>query len=153
MEHASHVFRQINRAIDDQPLCPNDSMAIGLLERLFAMGVTKEELLVLRAAVVDRRWERIPVVAYRTILAAQLEAGYSTGTRVYDPNDEFDVSRLAVGLWAADVIITETFMVDTCRKAGTKNYSSAEVFSIRDAAEVAEFIRARLSAQGRSDLS
>jgi hypothetical protein len=152
MEHASHVFRQINRALDDQPLSPNDSMAIGLLERLLAMGITKNELLELRAAVVDRTWQQIPVVTYRTILAAQLEAGYSTGIRDYDPNDEFDVSRLAVGLWAADVIITEAFMADTCRKAGTKNYSSAEVFSTRDVADVAEFIRARLSAQGRFDL-
>lgn len=58
-----------------------------------------------------------------------------------------------LGLWAADVIITEAFMVDTCRKAGTDDCSSAKVFSIRDAADVAEFIRARLSAQGRSDLS
>lgn len=151
-EHASHVVRQIDRTIADQPLNQNDSMAIGLLERLLAMGITKDELLELRAAVVDRRWEQIPVITYRTLLAAQLEAGYSTGERAYNPNDEFDVSRVAVGLWAADIIITEAFMVDPCRKAGTKNYSSAEVFSIRDAADVAEFLRARLSAQGRSEL-
>ena len=141
-EHASHVFRQITRVIEDQPLCPNDSMAIGLLDRLRAMGITKNELLALRSAVINHRWERIPVVAYRTILAAQLEAEYSAGKRIYDPNDEFDVSRLAVGLYAAEVVVTEKFMTNICRQARTKNVSSAKVFAIRDAPSVIEFISA-----------
>ena len=95
------------------------------------------------------RWEAIPVIFSHTQITAQLEADCRRDKtpRKYDVNDEFDVSRIAVGLSSADLIITDAAMAQLCRSAKVGDWPRTKVFAIREAIEVVEFLRESFSRQ------
>jgi hypothetical protein len=79
---------------------------------------------------------------FRSILCAQLELEiYHPSPRAYHPNDEFDIARLAVGLCAADVILTDRKMAQLCNKAKIDQDSKAAVFGMPEIAEALAYIR------------
>jgi len=132
-EHASHVFRQIERVLAGESLDTKDHMGYELVEYLQQHGVTKSEFEKLKQDILWHRWEAIPVIFNRTQLAGQLEVdSRSEGNpRKYDVNNELDIPRLAVGLSHADLIITDAPMWEVCRKIKTSRWTETHVFAIR----------------------
>jgi hypothetical protein len=77
-EHAAHLLRQIEKL--EKGLSPDRGddghLAYDLITYLTYQNVNSEELSRLKNAVINRRWEAIPVVFYRACLAAELEVRY-----------------------------------------------------------------------------
>lgn len=82
-----------------------------------------------------------------TQITARLEGDFRRDKmpRKYNVNDEFDVSRIAVGLSSADLIITDAAMAQLCRSAKIGDWPRTKVFAIREATEVVESLRESLS--------
>ena len=146
-EHASHVFRQITRLLEGEPLQESDHMGYNLAVYLKEQHISRPQLEKLREDILHHRWETIPVIFSRTQITAQLEAGYrcEKAPRKYDVNDEFDVPRISVGLSSADLIITDAAMAQVCRSAKIEEWPRTKVFAIREAAEILVFLRELLS--------
>jgi hypothetical protein len=147
LEHASHVYRQVARLLAGEELLDEDEMGLEIARYLRENGATRTELEKLIEDIRYHRWEAIPVIYYRTQLMAQLETDSLSkkSSRAYDVNDEIDVPRLAVGLSAADVIITDAAMAQLCRTVKSHRSSPARVFAIRDAAEVVAHLESVLA--------
>jgi hypothetical protein len=148
-EHASHVGRQVERLLAGEEPDENDHMGYELALYLRRQRVTRAELEKLKEDIVHHRWETIPVVFNRTQLTARLEADFhqTDKPRRYKVNDEFDIPRLSVGLWSADVIITDSAMAQLCRTIKTDRWPSAKVFAIRDVSKVIEHLESLLAAR------
>jgi hypothetical protein len=149
-EHASHVFRQLDRLIRNEQVDARDQMGYELAVYLREQGATRNELEKLRHDILDRRWKSIPVIFSRTQLVAELEMALrrTNSPRSYDVNDEFDIPRLAVGLSAADIVITDGSMAELCHTIKTQDWSSARVFAVRDVEKILEYLEER---EKRSD--
>lgn|GEM_PF-1218055 len=147
LEHVSHVYRQVTRLLAGEELREDDHMGLEVARFLQENGVNRTELEKLIQDILHHRWEAIPVIYYRTQLMAQLETDSLSkkSSRAYDVNDEIDVSRLAVGLSAADVIITDAAMAQLCRTVKIHRCSGAKVFAIREAAQVVAHLESVLA--------
>jgi len=137
-EHAGHVYRQVERLLAGKEPHEDDQMGYELALYLRRQRVARDELEKLKQDILHHRWEAIPVVFNRTQLTARLETDClkSHMPRGYNVNDEFDIPRLSVGLWSADVIITDSAMSELCRAVKTDRWSSAKVFAIREVPNV-----------------
>ena len=132
-EHISHVSRQIGLLLEGRNPEPRDHMGYKVAVYLKNAGATVDQLKKLRTDLRYHRWEQIEVVFLRALLCAQLELeARNPSPRAYDANDEFDVSRLAVGLYAADLILTDQTMARLCRKAKIERYSTTAVFGMSE---------------------
>ncbi len=133
-EHAGHVYRQVERLLAGKEPEEDDQMGYELALYLRRQGVVRLELEKLKQDILHHRWEAIPVIFNRTQLTAQLETDFyrTDMPRSYKVNDEFDIPRLSVGLWSADVIITDSAMSQLCRAVKTDRWSTAKVFAIRE---------------------
>jgi hypothetical protein len=145
-EHASHIYRQLERLLAGEGPDKSDHMGYELAVYLRQQDITRTELEKLKQDIVHHRWEAIPVIFNRTQLTARLEADFhqTNSPRSYDVNDEFDIPRLSVGLSSADVIITDSAMAQLCRTVKTDTWSSAKVFAIRDADKILAYFEAVL---------
>jgi len=150
-EHAAHVCRQVERLMAGQDPDERDHMGFELALYLREKGITRAELEKLKQDIRGRRWESIPVIFNRTQLTAQLEADFygDKSPRNYNVNDEIDIPRLAVGLWSADMIITDSAMAQLCRSVKTERWPSAKakVFSIRETTAILDYLEASREAQ------
>lgn len=147
VEHASHVYRQVQRLLRAEELWPEDHMGYDVCQYLLAQGITKPELMKLREDILQRRWEEIPVIVNRARLSAQLEAESIGGRspRRYRVNDEFDIPRLSVGLASADVVITDAAMAQLCRTVKTQQWTHAKVFSVRETKDIVNYLNDAIS--------
>jgi len=149
VEHASHVLRQITRLLGGEPLQESDYMGYTLALYLKEQKTSRPQLEKLLEDIRHHRWEAIPVIFSHTQITAQLEADCRRDKtpRKYDVNDEFDVSRIAVGLSSADLVITDAAMAQLCRSAKVGDWPRTKVFAIREAIEVVELLRESFSRQ------
>jgi len=147
VEHASHVYRQISRLLAGEALDPSDHMGYNLALYLQEQRISRSELEKLIQDILHHRWEAIPIIFNRTQITGRLEADFrrEKTPRKYDVNDEFDVSRIAVGLSSADLIMTDAAMAQLCRSAKIERWTSTKVFAIRDAGEIVDFLRESLA--------
>lgn len=138
LEHVAHVYRQVERLLDDKPLDPKDHMGYELAEYLRQQAVSKEQLAKLIQDILYHRWEAIPTIFNRTQLAGQLEVDYrnASNPRGYKVNDEVDIPRLAVGLSSADIIITDAAMAQACATVKTNRWTDCKVFAVRDTEKI-----------------
>ena len=134
LEHAADLYRQVQRLLLGQQLDANDHMAYDLGLYLQQQQVTHTQLEKLVEDILHHRWESIPVIFNRTRFAGQLEMEYRRrhSPRNYNVNDEFDLARLAVGLWSADLIITDGPMAQVCQNIGTKQWTRTRVLAVND---------------------
>jgi hypothetical protein len=97
--------------------------------------------------IVHRRWEAIPVIFNRTQLAKKIECEFFSKRcpRKYRFNDEFDISRLSVGLASADIVITDAAMAQLCRSVKTTKWTYAKVFSVRESEDIVNYLNNALS--------
>lgn len=148
-EHAGHVYRQVERLLAGKEPDEDDQMGYELALYLRRQHITRAELEKLKQDILHHRWEAIPVLFSRTQLMARLEADFyrTDMPRSYKVNDEFDIPRLSVGLWSADVIITDSAMSQLCRAVKTDRWSNAKVFAIREVPDVLGYL-ASLRATG-----
>ena len=146
LEHASHLYRQIERLLAGELPEAEDQMAYALACYLKENGVTCAQLIRLREAVIHRKWEAIPVLHFRTLIAAQLEADFNRrgSPKTYDVNDNFDVARVAAALDAADILITDKAMVAAIN-AGAHRFSHTRIFALHQMGDAAEFIEETLA--------
>ena len=146
-EHASHVYRQINRLLNDDELSPEDHMGYSLCKYLQAQGISKSELRKLSEDIRCRRWELIPVIFNRTRLSSQLEKEFLSkgNSRRYKANDEFDISRIAVGLASSDIVITDSSMSQLCRTVKTSRWTQTKVFAVSETRNIIAYLEEVLS--------
>ncbi len=158
-EHAAHVFRHIERLEKDlHPIREEHThMGYDLACFLQDQRLSKIELAKLKEAIINRKWEAIPVIWYRGLLAAAREVDYRSPTpKKYDVNDEIDIPRMAVAMNSATVCITDRSMAALCnnvnrtmtamsKKAHIDDWEPKVVFAIGDASNAADFIEAALA--------
>lgn len=146
LQHVSHVYRQTQRLLSGRGLDPADYMGLDLARYLVNAGITRKELEKLSEDLLHGRWQRIRVVFCRATLGSQLEVDWRRkgSPKKYDVNDEIDVSRLVVGLNAADLIITDGPMVSLCQSAKINKLSDAVITSVTKPEQALEFLRATL---------
>jgi len=150
LQHVSHIFRQAERLLKGEPLDQSDHMGYGVAQYLQERGITRPELEKLIQDILHHRWEAIPVVFNRTQIVARLEidSHRENTPRKYDANNEFDIPRIAVGLSAADLVITDAAMAQLCKSTKTERWTATKVFAVRDAKKILAFVRALLAEQG-----
>ena len=158
-EHAFHVLRQIERLEKCLHPTREDHMHMGFDLACFLQGqrLSEIELARLKEAIINRKWEAIPVIWYRGLLAAGREVNYrSPMPKQYDVNDEIDIPRMAVAMNSATVCITDRSMAALCnsvnkamsamsKKARIDDWEPKAVFAIGDASNAADFIEAALA--------
>lgn len=150
LEHASHVWRQVQRLIAGEEPLEKDHMGFEVARFLQQQRLGRAELEKLSEDIRYHRWQAIPVIFNRTQLAAQLEAEARSPkhARAYDPNDELDIPRVAVGLSAADLVITDAAMAHLCKRVKTDRWSRAKVFAVGDTPKIIEHLKSVLSTKG-----
>jgi hypothetical protein len=146
-EHASHVWRQVNRLLEGNEPDEGDQMGYELALYLRRQRITRAELEKLKEDIVHHRWETIPVIFNRTQLTARLEADFhrTNKPRRYKVNDEFDIPRLSVALWSADLIITDSAMAQLCRTVKTERWTRTKVFSVREVPTIIQYLESLLA--------
>lgn len=158
-EHAFHVLRQIERLEKCLPPIREDHAHMGYDLACFLQGqrLSQTELTRLKEAIINRKWEAIPVIWYRGLLAAGREVNYRSPTpKQYDVNDEIDIPRMAVAMNSATVCITDRSMAALChnvnktmtamsKKARIDDWEPNAVFAIGDALNAADLIEAALA--------
>jgi hypothetical protein len=145
LDHAGQVYRQIERLLVGASLEEEDYLGYDLALYIQNAGVRKPELERLLGCILRRRWDAIPIVFIYANLSAQMEVDFRRrGTpKAYNVNDEFDVPRIAVGLEAADMIITDRAMANLCRTVGPRCCSETVAFSLNRADDAVAFLRSR----------
>jgi hypothetical protein len=145
LDHAGQVYRQVERLLTGAPLEEEDYLGYDLAWYVRNAGVTKRELEKLLEDIQHRRWDAIPIVFIYANLCAQIEVDFRRrGTpKAYNVNDELDVPRMAVGLEAAEMIITDRGMAHVCRTVGPRCCSEAVAFSLNKADDAVAFLRSR----------
>lgn len=158
-EHAFHVLRQIEILEKCLPPIREDHAHMGYDLACFLQDqrLSHTELTRLKESIINRKWEAIPVIWYRSLLAAGREVNYRSPTpKQYDVNDEIDIPRMAVAMNSATVCITDRSMAALCnsvnrtimalsKKAGIDDWEPKAVFAIGDASNAADFIEAALA--------
>jgi hypothetical protein len=91
---------------------------LGAALRLRMIGIGSEECDLLMTLISQRKWEKNPTLFWHSRLCAQLEFEQLRSKRKTDPNDHFDLSRLAVGLTDADVVLCDESMSNLIKKTG-----------------------------------
>lgn len=143
LDHARHIYRQLERLLNDLSPDSENYLGYGLACHLQKAEITNQELQKLIADVLRRKWEIIPVIFIYAHLSAQVEVEFRRrgSPKVYNPNDEFDVPRMAVGLAASDMIITDKGMTHLCRSVGPRFRSDTAVFGVNKPEEAIAFLQ------------
>jgi hypothetical protein len=93
-------------------------ISVAVAERLMQIGIRGEECVQLMNLICQRRWEEVPTLLWHSRLSAQLEFEKLGSTGKIEPNDYFDLSRLAVGLTDADVVLCDHRMLNLIERTG-----------------------------------
>jgi hypothetical protein len=143
LSRCGDFYRNLENLRNGAPLNPEYNMTAGICDYLVKNHITPEEIVTLRDAVINHKWEAIPVLHYHNMLSAQAEHDYLQG-RVATANDDIDRDRTAVALFAADYYLTEASIFELCKKARVSDLTPTKVFAVRD--------RARMEADLLSEL-
>jgi hypothetical protein len=116
------MFRLLEAIIGDKPLETGFiewEFAFGAALRLQMLGVSAPECGQLLNLICQRQWERSPTLFWHSRLCAQIEFEQlcSKGKGTWS-NDHFDLSRLAVGLVDADVVLCDRSVSNLVEKTG-----------------------------------
>jgi hypothetical protein len=115
------------------------TVAIGTY--LADMGIGPQGLDVLIHKVRHHEWRSMPDLWAHTRINAQIELGYIGGVKKPSANDLFDLTRIAVALNDADVLLCDTAMSEMIRQSKVQDIlSDVKVFSMKQRDEAAEFI-------------
>ncbi len=111
--------------------------ALGAAFRLQKIGIETNECERLIALICERQWEQTPTLLWHSRLCAQLEFEHLRSTRKTDPNDYFDLTRLAVGLTDADVVLCDRPMSNLIQNTG---FCGAPSFSWSTSTEAIQYL-------------
>ena len=101
-------------------------------EFLLGLRITPRDCDTLIARVIDRQWDAMPIFWAHTRLNAQIEHGYLVSNRKAKANDQLDLTRIAVGLNDADVILCDHPMAEVIKQSGVLEIlDRAHVFSTK----------------------
>lgn len=137
LSRAQDFFKQLERLLTGQRPDPN-SMFTYLCDYLERERITPAELESIRQAVLNRVWESIPLLFFHNQLSAVAEQQISTGgktkcnPRRYRANDEWDRSRLSIGLAYCNLVITENSLAASIRQHGLDQVLETEVLGVSE---------------------
>jgi len=107
-----------------------------LMTGLIKHGLTNSEAIELQKHIQHHRWESILVNFFDLVLASWWEHDFIKMQKVYKPNDEIDRWRASVALSHTDMLITDGYTAELCRRANTQLYSPTKVFSVKQSKEI-----------------
>lgn len=108
---------------------------------LLSQGITSVECMHLTDAIVNRRWDAIPVLHAHTRLCACLENDFIRSNRAAQPNDAFDLSRLAVALVQADAIFCDQAMAALIDRSKIRDLQfGSKVFTMKRVDEAIAYL-------------
>lgn len=117
------------------------TMAIG--EFLQRLRIDAQDIDILIDKVLHHEWEAIPYLWVHTRINAQIELGYLAGHKKPSANDLLDMTRIAVALNDAAVLLCDTAMFEMIRQSKVQSiFNDVKVFSMKQRDEAAEFIAA-----------
>jgi hypothetical protein len=110
-------------------------------EFLRSLGVGPKDLDILIYKVLHHEWESIPYLWAHSRINAQIELGYLSGKRKASANDLLDMSRIAVALNDAAVLLCDTAMSEMIKQSKVQEIlQDVKVFSMKQRDEAAEYI-------------
>lgn len=110
---------------------------------LGGLGVSPQDLDCLIQKVRHHEWRSMPALRAHTRINAQIELGYIGGVKKPSANDLLDLTRIAVALIDADVLLCDTAMSELIKQSKVQEIlSDVKVFSMKQRDEAAEFISA-----------
>ena len=124
---------------------PRDDLwevAMGVGWHLVDQKVGHAECAALVGAIGRGEWELAPVMFRHTRLCAQLEYRTLCSTGKAAPNNSMDLSRLAVALGDADVILCDRMMANLLDETP---FASVPHFCLRSSGELIELLRAMIA--------
>ena len=117
------------------------TVAIG--EFLQELRIVAPDIDTLIHKVLHREWEAMPHLWAHTRINAQIELGYLAGLKKPSANDLLDMSRIAVALNDAAVLLCDTAMSQMISQSKVQSIlDDVKVFSMKQRDEAAEFIAA-----------
>lgn len=117
------------------------TVAIGAF--LADMGIGPQDLDVLIHKVRHHEWRSMPHLWAHTRINAQIELGYLGGLKKASANDLFDLTRIAVALNDAAVLLCDTAMSEMIKQSKVQAIlDDVRVFSMKQRDEAAEYIAA-----------
>lgn len=137
LSRAQDFRKQIRKLILGQSPDPN-SIFIDVCRYLEREKITQEELNELFKAVTNRVWDSIPLLCFHsklsTVAQHQMSTGgkYNCNPRKYSANDEWDRTRLAVGVAYCDVVITENSLAAVVRQCGLAGVMGVNMLGISE---------------------
>ncbi len=91
--------------------------------------------------VLNHDWECIPYLWVHSRINAQIELGYLSGFKKANPNDLLDLSRIAVGLNDAAIVLCDTPMAEVIKQSKVlETIQGVKVFSMLQQHEAAAYI-------------
>lgn len=108
---------------------------------LHSLKIEPSKLDSLIQKVLHRDWENMPQLWAHTRLNAQLEFGYLSRLKKPNANDALDLSRIAVALNHADVLLCDTAMNEIIKQSKVLEiFNAVKVFPMRQCDEAALII-------------
>ena len=108
---------------------------------LAAIRISPEDCNRLIHCIKHHQWETIEYLYIHARLGAQLELQCLSGHRDMNLNDQVDLTRLAVGLNDADIVLCDTAMAGVVRQSKVLDIlKGVKVYSIKEQVEAADFI-------------
>lgn len=112
-------------------------------EFLRGLGIMPKDVNILINKVLYHEWESIPYLWAHSRINAQIELGYLSGKRKASANDLLDMSRIAVALNDAAVLLCDTVMSEMIKQSKVQEiFQDVRVFSMKQRDEAAEYIAA-----------
>ena len=145
MERAASMYRLLGAIKDSRSLNTGKDeweVAVEVAASLLRMNIEVKDCEALIKKILHHQWEGIPHLWTHSRLNAQIELGYLAG-RKGTANDMLDVSRLAVALNDADVVLCDTAMSEIIKQSKMLEiFTEARVFSMQQAQEATDLVAA-----------
>lgn len=143
LERAGSMYRLVEAIAtrgDLETGKPEWEVTQGIARFLIEQGITTNECARLMHAIRHHEWAAIPTLFAHTRLCARLESDGVRG-RAAQPNDHFDLSRLAVAVNDADVIFCDQAMASLIQQSKAMNPKrNGRVFALSQADEAIDFL-------------
>ena len=104
-------------------------------------SISRLECFNLREKILNRDWEKMPIIGLHTALWAKIEQDMLKTNRAYKANDILDILRLTVALLYADAVACDTPMKELLRQTKLDGCGAA-VFSMRELVQLTEWVEA-----------
>lgn len=112
-------------------------------EFLRGMGIVAKDVDVLIHRVLHHEWRSMPYLWAHSRINAQIELGYLSGKKKPSANDLLDMSRIAVALNDAAVLLCDTAMSEMIKQSKVQEIlPDVKVFSMKQRDEAADYIAA-----------